>query len=175
VISNISKLLLGGVIGRELICQMIEIKERRQVFNQARKYADSIGKPLLVVGAPKFGFNHPYGDVTIDISPDIPTPFNYEIADVRQIPYTDKYFGAAHVSHVLEHLPTIEDACQALDELERVADKVFVVSPHKHSLMAWINPHHHLWVLPDGDGYIIEQRGKGVAREESYVIAIQVL
>lgn len=171
----IGKLLLGGVISRELICQMIEVEERHQVFNQAREYADSVSKPLLVVGAPKFGFNHPYGDVTIDISPSVPTPYDYEIADVREIPYQDKYFGAAHVSHILEHLPTIEDACRALDELERVAEKVFVVSPHKHSLMAWINPNHHLWVIPSGGGYVIEQRGKGTPKEESYIIAMQVV
>lgn len=168
-------MLIGGLLAREATCQLIELKERNQVFQQAREYADSQGKPLLVVGAPKFNFNHPCGDVTIDISPNIPSSCDYEIADVRQIPYPDNYFGAAHVSHVLEHLPTIEDAAKAMDELERVADRVFVVLPHKTSLMAWINPHHHLWVTPSGDGYIIEQRGKGTPREESYVIAMGVV
>jgi hypothetical protein len=169
----IKEILIGAAI-REGLVQTMEIKERRQIFNQARDYADQVGKPLLVVGSPKFQFNHPCGDVTIDISPEMAKFCDAEIADVRDIPYPDSYFGAAFCSHVLEHLPTIEDAGIALDELERVADRVFVVSPHKTSIMAWINPGHHLWVTPSGDGYILEQRGNGLAKEESYIIAIQV-
>lgn len=168
------KALLVGVAIREGVLQLTELNERHQIFNQARDYADSVGKPMLVVGAPKWQFSHPYGDVTIDINPCFASG-SVEIADVREIPYGNNYFGAAHVSHVLEHLPAIEDAFQALDELERVADRVFVVSPHKTSLMAQIHPDHHLWVTPSGDGYIIEQRGKGTPKEESYVIAMQVV
>jgi len=169
------KTVLTAAFAREGIQQMVEAQERHQVFSQARAYADSMGKPLLVVGAPKWKFSHPYGDVTIDISPRFTDDPNVEIVDVRNIPYPDHYFGAAFASHVLEHLPTIEDAFRALDEMERVADKVFVVSPHKTSIFAWLHPDHHLWVTPSGDGYIIEQRGKGVAKEESYVIAMQVI
>jgi len=173
--NTVLKTVLIAAFAREGIQQMVETQEKRQVFNQARAYADSVGKPLLVVGAPKLRFNHPCGDVTIDISPEMARFCDGEIADVRNIPYPDHYFGAAFASHVLEHLPTIEDAFQALSEMERVADRVFIASPHKTSIMAWLNPNHHLWVTPSGDGYIIEQRGKGVAKEESYVIAMQVL
>jgi hypothetical protein len=169
------KALLLGVAIREGLTQMVEVKERRKIFTQARSYADQVGKPLLVVGAPKLQFNHPCGDVTIDISPEMAKFCDAEIADVRNIPYPNGYFGAAFASHILEHLSTIEDACKALDEMERVADKVFVVSPSKMSMLAWANPNHHLWVTSSGDGYLIEQRGNNLSkREESFIISMGV-
>jgi len=167
------KAIIAGVVFREALIVGTEVQERREIFQQAREYADSVGKPLLVVGTPKW-YNHPCGDVTIDIRSR--RRCNTEIADVRDIPYPDHCFGAAYCSHVLEHLPAIEDAFTALDEMKRVAGKVFTVSPHKTSLLANIHPDHHLWILPSGDGYIIEQRGThGVHRKESYVISMQVV
>lgn len=164
-----------GIAAKEGIQQAVELKERRQVFRQARDYADSVRKPLLVIGSPKFRLNHPCGDVTIDISPEMAKFCNGRVADIREIPYPNGYFGAAFASHVVEHLPTIEDAKTAFNEMERVANRVFIVSPHKTSLMAWIHPEHHLWVTSTGDGYIIEQRGNGgLPKEESYVITMEV-
>jgi hypothetical protein len=170
------KWILGGLAAREGIQQLVELQERRQVFQQARDYADSVRKPLLVVGTPKWGVNHPCGDVTIDLNEGWGQACPVELADVRAIPYPDSCFGAAYCSHVLEHLLTIDDAIKALDEMERVADKVFVVSPHKTSLAAWLYGGHHLWLTPSGDGYIIEQRGNGgKVKPESYVIAMEVV
>jgi len=168
----IIEIVVAGLFIGEAGVQITEINERRQIYNQARVYADSIEKPLLVVGAPKFGFNHPCGDVTIDNWEHVPTYCSYELADVRNIPYPDGYFGAAYISHVVEHLPTIEDAFKALDELERVADRVFVVSPHKYSIAAWLHPNHSLWVTSMDDSYLIEQRKTREAREELYYVAI---
>lgn len=168
--------IAGGIATKEGIQVAIELKERRQVFRQARDYADSVGKPLLVIGAPKFRFTHPCGDVTVDISPEMAKFCDGQVADIRAIPYASGYFGAAFASHVVEHMPTIEDAVTAFNEMERVADRVFIVSPHKSSILAWLHPGHHLWVTPSGDGYIIEQRGKGNLRnEESYVISMEVI
>lgn len=176
MIGTVLKVALVGTAVREGLVQLTEVQERHQVYQQARDYADSVGKRLLVVGTPKSLFqNHPCGDVTIDIDPTIVTDCEVEVADVRSIPYPNHYFGAAFCSHVLEHLPTVEDAVKALDEMERVADKVFTVSPHKSSIMAWIHPEHHLWLIPTGDGYIIEQRGNGGPMEDSYIIGMQVL
>lgn len=159
----LGKIILTSLIGlgtREAILQNIEHTERSRVFHQARLYADSVGKPLLVVGVPKSAFlYHPCGDVNIDIDPNICTPCEYQIADIKAIPYPDRYFGAAYASHVLEHLATVDDAKQALHELHRVADKVFIVSPHKSSLTAWLHPRHYLWVSATGDGVLLEQRG----------------
>ena len=170
----IGALFVGAVI-LESIIVMTEIKERHQIYAQARSYADSLGKPLLVIGSPKVRSMHGCGDVTIDSDPNVLTYCDFEIGDIRDIPYPDGYFGAAFVSHVLEHLPTVEDAFKALDELERVSDRVFTVSPHKTSILALINTDHHLWVTPSGDGYIIEQRGQGAPKEESYVISMEVV
>lgn len=150
--------LLLGLLVYEGIIQLDELAERQRVFQQARDYADSVRKPLLVVGAPMFSVNHPCGDVTIDISPEKAAMCNGEVADVRNIPYPDKYFGAAFASHVLEHLETVKDARIAISELHRVADKVFIVVPSKWSLAAWLYPEHHLWLTPGNGSFIIEQR-----------------
>ena len=159
------KQALLTMAGIQSLVSLGEIAQRQRGFRQARDYADSLGKPLLVVGTPKGGWLfHPCGDVTIDIAPCMQRYCNTQIADIRAIPYDDQYFGAAFVSHVLEHLPTLADAHIALAELHRVAEKVFVVCPHKISLTAWLHPDHHLWVTPDGDGFIIEQRNKPVTR-----------
>lgn len=169
------KLLLAGVGIREGVIQLNELQERGLIFEQARAYADSKRKPLLVIGTPKHSFSHPFGDVTIDTDTDKLGQGNTEIADVRDIPYPNDYFGATYCSHVLEHLPTIEDAFKALDEMERVSNRVFTVSPHKTSLIAQIYPGHNLWITPSGDGYIIEQRKQGKPRKESYIIGMQVI
>lgn len=161
-----------GLAIREGFIQLNELDERHRIFRQAKGYANSVGKPLLVVGTPKHSFSHPCGDVTIDVAAG--QACDVEIADVRNIPYPNNYFGACYCSHVLEHLPTIRDAFTALSEMYRVADRVFTVSPHKTSLIAQLVSGHHLWITPSGDGYIIEQRGKGEPREASYVISMEV-
>lgn len=148
---------------REGVQQLRELDERHTIFQQARECADRLGKPLLVVGAPKHQFTHPCGDVTLDISAYRASVCGGIVADVRDIPYPDLYFGAAFCSHVLEHLQTVQDAYDALDELHRVADYVFVASPHKSSLIAHLYPGHHLWITASGDGFIIEQRGPKVS------------
>lgn len=128
--------LLAGAGVREAVQQHIEHNERVEVFQRAREYADSVGRPLLAVGVPRSAFPwHPCGDVNIDIDPNASTHCHYEVADIRDIPYRDRYFGAAYASHVLEHLPSVDDATQALNELHRVADRVFIVSPHKSSIV----------------------------------------
>lgn len=164
----IGKLFLAGLVAREGVMALQQIYDRQKIFRQARTYADRVNKPLLVVGTPKWGLYHPCGDVTIDIGPGWGQACDVEIADVRDIPYPSEYFGAAYVSHVLEHLPTIEDAFIALDELERVADKVFTVSPGKGMIVNWAYPGHYLWVTPSGDGYVIEQRRMPGKKEEAY-------
>lgn len=150
--------LLVGLLVYEGIIQVDEFMERRRVFQQARDYADKVDKPLLVVGAPLFGINHPCGDVTIDISPEKAAMCDGEVADIRDIPYPGGYFGAAFASHVLEHLETIEDAQIAISELHRVADRVFIVLPSQSSISAWLYPEHHLWLTPANGSFIIEQR-----------------
>ena len=155
----------GGVMYRQSL-------ERKVKYEAARAYANSMGKPLLVVGGP-YGSNplrhifltpaHGYGDVCLDIDPEAcmncPKGCKVEVADVRDIPYPDGYFASALVSHCLEHLDTVADCQQAWVELHRVSDAVFVAGPSKSSLLAWLIPDHHLWVEQQADGSLrVEQR-----------------
>ncbi len=142
----------------------IDLEERKAVFAEARAYADQSGKPLLVVGQPRSPrnpfFNHPCGDMTVDTDPGVllDCPQGSQIADIRSLPFAAGEFGAVFSSHVLEHLPTVADCEQALLELRRVADEIFIVVPKKTSLVAWLIADHHLWVTPTDGEFIIEQR-----------------
>lgn len=55
------------------------------------------------------------------------------------LPFSDKQFGAAFLSHVLEHLDNWQFA---LDEASRVADYAVVVLPHPAYFSGWIVPEH---------------------------------
>ncbi|MDA8216158.1 MAG: methyltransferase domain-containing protein [Dehalococcoidales bacterium] len=146
---------------------------RRSKYDAAQAYARQQGKPLLVVGGPQgspsraaLGMQgHGFGDVCLDLDPAMcqgaPETTVVVGADVRGIPYPDRHFGAAFVSHVLEHLPTAADAWRAIEELRRVADALYVAGPSKQELWAWVHPEHHLWVWQDGSGQMhVEERGR---------------
>ncbi len=153
----------------ESAIQVKENADRWDAYRKARLAADLAGKPLLNIGCPRvygpMSMKYPCGDVCLDIDPqrlESCESSSPTLGDVRRIPFPDGYFGAALCCHVLEHLPTVADAEQALAELRRVADTVFVCSPTRSSLMAWLHPEHRLWVnhLPDGS-ITFEQRSRG--------------
>lgn len=160
---------LGGLVVWETVAQAKETRERREKYAAALDYARLVGKPLLVAGGPWGPWarfvgvpaGHGFGDVCIDInSAACRNGAAVEVADVRRIPYPSKHFGAVLASHVLEHLSSIGDAKAAIRELHRVADRVFIASPRKTSLMAQFHPGHHLWVSEMANGDILlEQRG----------------
>lgn len=158
-------LIFGGLQQAAVHCQ-IEA-EKKSKFQEARDYADSIGKPLLVIGGP-YGFGrswgppgHGCGDVCLDINVEAcrgcPNAVEGDIRDLSMFP--DKTMGAAFASHVLEHLPTVADAEQALSELERVSEATFLVLPSKVSILAWLNPDHYLWVSENNGRIAFKQRG----------------
>jgi len=163
--------VLGGVGGWQLAIWMFEIWEKNRKYKAACAHAQEKGKPLLVAGGP-WGISrrrrwfigtpsHGNGDVCLDIDPrafeDHPKGV---IANVTHIPFSNKCFGAAFASHLLEHLPTVDTARQALDELNRVAEAVFIVYPSRQSFAGWIIPDHHLWVWQKGNITYLRQRGK---------------
>lgn len=165
---SLGKIILTSIAfwqGREMLEETLERQRKAYV---ARDVADLAGKPLLVVGGP-WGTSpfrhlmripaHECGDVCIDAIPSAceGCPCIME-ADIRDIPFPDGAFGAALVCHVLEHLPTVEDCKKAVAELYRVSDQVFVASPSKRFIIAWLHPDHHLWVRQDEIGITIEQR-----------------
>ena len=100
---------------------------------------------------------------------------NGVIASVTHIPFADKVFGSAFASHLLEHLPTVSDAKKALEELNRVAETVFIVYPSRQSIGGWITADHHLWIWQEGNTTYIKQRGiaEGSKRNISIKSAVE--
>lgn len=114
----------------QMIVIAYEFYDRRRKFRQALEYARSKGKPLLVVGRPGNNRIKVYtgGDVTIDLDPAVleDCPQGGCVADVRNIPYPDGYFGAVFVSFVLDYLPSVQEFQKAMAELHRVADRLII-------------------------------------------------
>jgi len=166
-------LVLGiclGVGGWQLAVWLGEIRDKNKKYKAATAYALERDEQLLVVGGPWGNKRarhllripaHSNGDVCLDIDRraigDHPKGV---IANVTHIPFSDRSFGAAFVSHLLEHLPTTDEAKKALAELNRVAKAVFIAYPSKQSIASWVIPDHHLWVWQKGDVIYLKQRGK---------------
>jgi SAM-dependent methyltransferase len=158
-------LLALSLLGWQAKVGLTQVRERNDKYALAWHIAREAGKPMLVVGGP-YGspiagglFNlkaHGCGDVCLDIDPRACQGCQTVVADVRDIPFSDRYFGSALASHVIEHLPAIDDAVQAINELYRVADEVFIASPRKDSIIAWLVPSHHLWIRQDDEGIWLE-------------------
>ena len=162
----------------KLIVWMIEIQDKNRKYQAADNCAREKAKPMLVIPGPwgikpaRRWFNKPAhggGDVCLDI--DRRAVYGHPCAvvgSVTHIPFSDNTFGAAFVSHLLEHMPTTKDAVQALDELNRVADAVFLVYPSRQSIANWVIPEHKLWVWRKGDKTCLKQRGVSDAQEVYY-------
>ena len=151
----IGKILIG-VAAWELGWYALQCVERRGEYRAAKAAAELRGKPLLVVGNPHGQYG--CGDVVLDLesSPECP---DQVIGSVENMPFEDKQFGAAFVSHVVEH------ACfpqQALDECLRVADEVFVTYPWWWRLTTLVTPG-HAWIITkreDGSLRFVPWRGQ---------------
>jgi hypothetical protein len=180
----VSSIILGiflAVGGWQLVIWLSETRDKNRKYRAASAYALERKKPLLVVGGPwgnkraRRWFNKPahgYGDVCMDIDHRaIDGHPCGVIADVTHIPFSDKIFGAAFASHLLEHLLTTSDAIKALDELNRVAEAVFIAYPSRQSIAGWMIADHHLWVWQKGDKTYLKQRG-GAGSEEEYRCSI---
>jgi len=142
--------IAGGVAALEIVGFKYEDAERERLYNIALYLSTKANKPMLVVGAP-YASNYPCSpDVTLDISPVVlnQCPISGVVADIRSIPYSDKEFGAAFVSHVLEHLCSLEEVQRAWRELWRVADTVLVAYPRPTHLYGGLVSGHHLWAEP---------------------------
>ena len=167
--------IVVGVGLWQLAVWIIENQFKGRQYKAACARALKEGKPLLVAGGP-WGVTrtrrrlnkpaHGNGDVCLDIDRrafwDHPKGV---MASVTHIPFSDKCFGAAFACHLLEHLPTVDDARQALDELNRVAEAVFIVSPSRQSIAGWVMPEHHLWVWQKGNITCLRQRGRSAGKK----------
>jgi len=174
-------LVLGiclGVGGWQLAVWLGEIRDKNKKYEAASAYALERNKPLLVAGGPwgakrtRYWLKmpaHGNGNVCLDIDRNaIAGHPNGVIANVTHIPFSDKSFGAAFASHLLEHLSSTDDAKKALAELNRIAEAVFIAYPSRQSIAGWVIPDHHLWVWQKGNETYLKQRGRsgGKSKEE---------
>jgi len=158
----------AGILLWQFIIWMREIQYKNKQCQLAIEYSRQFKKPLLVAGGPWGGRPwrrrlkipaHAMGDVTIDISQTaVEGHPKGVVANVTNLPFPDKTFGAALASHLLEHLYDVNEAKRALSELNRVADKVFIACPSRQSIAAWIIPDHRLWVWQKGNDIFLKQR-----------------
>jgi SAM-dependent methyltransferase len=155
---------IAAVVVVEGLQQMSEHQDRWIAWRSARQIADSRDLPLLNIGCPRmYPFKYPCGDTCLDISQERLSMCQsaYPVfGDVRDIPFEDGYFGAVLCTHVLEHMATIDDARLAIAEMKRVSGgQVFIASPDRSSVAAWIHPEHRLWVEDTAEGILVaEQR-----------------
>ncbi len=174
-----------GVVSWQLAIWSGEISQKSKRYKAAVSCAQKLGKPLLVAGGPwsnrrvRRWLNIPAhcdGDTCLDIERQAlgGHPCGV-IADVTQIPFCDKTFGAAFASHLLEHMPTIDDAMRALDELNRVAEVVFVAYPSRQSIGAWLHRGHHLWLWQKDNAVYLIQRGNSVSEKRAKYLLIDAV
>jgi hypothetical protein len=174
--------ILLGVVVWQLAVWSGEISQKNKRYKAAVSCSRKLGKPLLVAGGPwsNTGIRrwlnmpaHGGGDVCLDIAR---RAFEGHprglIADVTQIPFFDKAFGAVFASHLLEHLPSISSANRALDELNRVAEAVFIVYPSRQSVGAWLHRGHHLWVWQKGNTIYIKQRTNSLGEKSARYLVV---
>lgn len=123
------------------------------VASIARAKAHERGLPLLSVGVGTPGSSFraavlgpgPMGDVNVDLEATDP---RFVRADIAQLPFESKRFGACVAAHVLEH---VNDPGACLRELERVTDgPVYAITPAWWYGHAWLHPGHRWLRLADG-------------------------
>jgi hypothetical protein len=178
-----SRLLLGFAAhqGVGIVSRFTESSEKYALAQEEARIRD---KPFLIAGGPAgsadaysdnpligplarakvyFGVKaHGCGDLCIDIDPHACDGCLFEEADITNLPFADKEFGAVLSSHVLEHMADAATCQKAWSELHRVADVVFICVPPKSSLFAWLVPDHYLWVRHVGETILeVEERNTG--------------
>ena len=145
---NKTTILYTNYLKRVLLYFVAAFGYKRPIFNLAKLAARKADKPLLNAGCGlKFT---DLSDVNLDIvSKEVPHFVKGDIQNLSM--FKDKQFGAVYASHVVEH---VEDVDAALQELNRVAENVYVITPFPLWPSAWVCPNHTriLW------------RGKSIAR-----------
>ena len=128
------------------------------VANEAQRFAKTVGKPVLNVGAgtPRSSLRvaligpTTWGDVNCDIAANETSCGSDRVCycDATKLPYPDKTFGAIIASHVLEHL---RDPKAAVAEWDRVAERSFIIVPKWWAAHTWAHPGHR-WFINDKFG-----------------------
>lgn len=113
------------------------VKNRLEFHTEARKLADYLGRPLVVIGAPDRGMTgSPGGDIVIDIGES--KCANFIQADIcKPLPLKDN-FCVCYVACVLEY---VEDVAAAMRELLRISGGLlYVVHVEPWTLTAYCYP-----------------------------------
>lgn len=150
--------MLQFVIGYCVCAYVADVVLRPIVVSQrARRAARARGKRLLNVGSGTAGTSlrvalfgpTDWGDVNCDLGEKGAWDGRRRrcACDVHRLPFRDREFGAVIASHVLEH---VDDPAQALRELHRVADRVYVVTPRWWAPHTWFYDDHQWYRRDDG-------------------------
>ncbi|MBA7630599.1 hypothetical protein ES703_38122 [subsurface metagenome] len=133
--------LVGAYALRDLLHMMVT---KEAAFEEARRLSN--GKGIINLGCgPHRTFmaqviaGQPEVLANIDVALDGMPHFIQLDIESKSLPFGDKQFGAAYLSHVLEHLSNWQFA---LAEASRVSDHVVVVLPHPAYFSGWLSPEH---------------------------------
>jgi len=97
-------------------------------------------KPVLDFGCGSM----PRGDYNVDVVPRQAKNFiQIQAFDKPHLPFVDNFFASALCYHVLEH---VNNPAHTIKELSRVAEKVFVITPHPLFWRTWLH-FGHKWIF----------------------------
>ena len=145
---NSLALVLGSAIGVAGACAALEslhvTATKAKAFEEAKRLSN--GKGIINLGAGphrtyqgKVIADAPQVLSNIDLVPNgVPHYLQLDL-EASTLPFVNKQFGCAFVSHVLEHLDNWQFA---LAEMRRVADHVVVVLPDPLYFYTWLSPEH---------------------------------
>lgn len=136
---------LVTLVGKYVACELLHLTVAKEAaLKEAQRLA--CGRGIINLGA---GPHRTYQAQIIAEQPEILA--NIDIAlngmphflqldiETESLPFADKQFGVAFLSHVLEHLDNWQFA---LAEASRVADHVVVVLPDPVYFSGWLAPEH---------------------------------
>ena len=157
----VSTLLVSAVslVGTYALRDFLHVAVTKQAaFEKARELSN--GKGIVNIGAgPHRTYQaqviaeQPEILANIDIAPNGMPRFMQLDIETAPLPFSDKQFGAAFLSHVIEHLDNWQFA---LAEASRVADYVVIVLPHPAYFSGWLTPSHRQHFSRDDIDAIVE-------------------
>ena len=149
----------GGLAVKYAVCELGHLTVTKDAaFEEAKSLSN--GKGIINIGCgPHRTYQaqviaeQPEVLANLDITPNGMPHFLQLNIETEPLPFGDKQFGAAFLSHVLEHLDNWQFA---LAEASRVADYVVVVLPHPGYFAGWLWPEHRQHFLRDDIERIVE-------------------
>lgn len=122
--------------------------DRLKIFDLAKKRAEQLNKPLIVIGDPyngqasrfysKYYKTYGCGDETVDLTgaPLCPNGIKKDVYNYLKSKHTNS--GVIFISCVLEYLDNIDDTIKELYRVSGTKDNLFVVCVNEKSLAAYL-------------------------------------